>query len=115
VDVSFEKLETCATWWADFKLTNTSGALFKSISIILTDTDTDPVTVVTLQTNGFTNNDGCSSPATTDTLIAGGTLTASSAQFGYKPTGHTLNAKITICTEKDQSGTCIKHEFNFKP
>jgi len=115
VAVSFDKLETCATWWADFKLTNTSGAVFRSITIILTDTDTDPVTTVSLTTNGFTNNEGCGSPITTDSLIAGGTLTASSALLGYDPSGHALNAKMTICTEKDQAGTCIMQELNFKP
>ena len=115
VSVSFDKLETCANYWVDFKLSNTSGALFKSISITLTDTDTDPVTVVSKDANGFTNNDACSSPVVTDTLAAGSVVTVSSPQVAYNLTGHKLNAKIIICTEKDQKGTCITNELTFKP
>jgi len=115
VSVSFDKLETCANWWADFKLVNTSGVVFRSISITLTDTDTDPVTVVAHMVNGFVNNDGCSSPVTTNTLVAGASATVSSPQLGYNPSGHALNVKIAICTDLDQEGTCIMHDLNFKP
>ena len=112
---SFDKLETCANYWVDFKLVNTSGAVFKSVSIILTDTDTDPVTVVSKNANGFANGDACSSPVVTENLVAGSFVTVSSPQLAYNLTGHNLNAKITICTEKDQKGTCITQELTFKP
>jgi hypothetical protein len=112
---SFEKLQTCGPYWVDFNLTNKSGALFKSISIILTDAETKPVTVVSLQTNGFTKNEGCGTPTKSETLIAGGTLTASSAPIGYNPSGHKLNAKITLCTLVNQTGTCVTQELNFTP
>jgi hypothetical protein len=112
---SFDKLQTCGPYWIDFNLTNKSGALFKSISIILTDSDTKPVTVVSLQTNGFTKNEVCGTPSKSETLIAGGTLTASSAPIGYNPSGHKLNAKITLCTLENQAGTCVTQELNFKP
>ena len=115
VSVSFDKMGTCGNWWADFKLVNTSGALFKSVSITVTDTDTDPVTVASQSVNGFVHNSGCDAPVKKDSLVAGGTLSISSAQFAYNPSGHTLNAKISICTGDDQKGTCIKHELNFKP
>jgi hypothetical protein len=111
----FEKLETCATWWIDFKLTNKSGVVFKSASIVLTDTNTNPVTAVSLQTNNFTNNEGCGSPVVIQTLIGGATATASSGYFAYNPAGHAINAKITLCTEVAQAGTCVTQELNFKP
>ena len=110
---SFEKLESCAIWWADFKLVNNSGVLFKSVSITLKDVDT--ATVVSLEKDGFTNNEGCGAPQTTASLVAGGTVTVSSAPFGYNPTGHNLNARITICTDTGQKGTCVTRELNFKP
>lgn len=115
VAVSFDKLETCANYWVDFKLANTSGALFRSVSITLTDTDTNPVTVLSKSTNGFANSDGCSSPVVTETLAAGSVVIVSSPQVAYNLTGHKLNAKIIICTEKDQAGTCITKELTFKP
>lgn len=112
---AFDKMGTCAIWWADFKLVNNSGALFKSVSITLTDSDTNPVTVISQGANGFTHNDGCSVPVTTGTLVAGASVTISSANFAYNPSGHNLNAKITICTDVDQAGTCITQEIKFKP
>ena len=115
IGLSFEKLGTCATWWIDFKMVNTSGALFKSFSITVTDTDTNPVTVVAKNENGFTKNDGCSAPVKTDTLAAGSFITISSPQFAYNPSGHTLKAKVTVCTATDQKGTCVTQELTFKP
>ena len=112
---SFEKLHTCNVWWVNFKLSNTSGVSFKSIGIVLTDTDTNPVTVVSLKANEFTNNDGCSQPVTTASLVAGAALSVSSPLYTYNFSGHDLNAKITLCTEKDQQGTCVTQEINFKP
>ena len=112
---AFEKMETCTTWWVDFKLVNASGVSFKSVNIVVTDTDTDPVTKVSLKANEFTNNDGCDQPVTTATLIAGASLTVSSPLFPYNFSGHDLNAKITLCTDTDQGGTCVTQELNFTP
>jgi len=113
--ITFDKLETCNNYWADFKVENKSGVLFKSISITLTDTDTNPVTTVAQSTNGFTNSSACSAPVTTATLISGGTVTISSPQLAYNPSGHKMVAKITVCTDVNQAGTCITQEINFKP
>lgn len=111
--LSFQGLETCTVWWADFKLVNSSGAPFKSISLTLRDADTN--TVASLAENRFTNKDACDPPKITDSLISGGTLTVSSPPLGYNPSGHNLNAKITVCTDADQKGTCLTQELNFKP
>ena len=113
-NLSFVALEKCTTtWWADFKLVNTSGELFKSISISLSDTDT--LTVTSQDSNGFTNKDGCGTSNTTATMVAGGTVTVSSPPLGYNPSGHNLNVKITVCTNTNLTGTCVKKEFTFKP
>ena len=112
--MSFAALEKCTTtWWADFKLVNTSGELFKSISISLSDADT--LTVTSQDSNGFTNKDGCGTSNTTDSLVAGGTVTVSSPPLGYNPSGHNLNVKITVCTNTNLTGTCVKKELTFKP
>lgn len=113
--LTFDKLGNCSNYWADFKLENRSGVTFRSMSITLTDTDTDPVTIVAQSVNGFTKNDACSAPVTTPTLVSGGFVTVSSPQFSYNPSGHNLNVKITICTELDQGGTCLTQDLSFKP
>ncbi|HSG44761.1 MAG TPA: SH3 domain-containing protein [Anaerolineales bacterium] len=112
---SFEKMQTCNVWWVDFKLSNTSGVSFRSINIVLTDTDTDPVTVVSLKANEFTHNDGCTQPVSTESLVAGETRSVSSPLFAYNFSGHDMIAKITLCTENNQQGTCVTQEINFKP
>ncbi|HEY5728879.1 MAG TPA: SH3 domain-containing protein [Anaerolineales bacterium] len=113
-DLSSSGLESCnKTWWADFRLVNSSGGLFRSISINLTDADT--LTVTSLTENGFTNKDGCNAPSTVESLIAGGALTVSSAPLGYDPSGNNLNVKITVCTGADQQGTCLTRELTFRP
>ncbi|MDX1378204.1 MAG: SH3 domain-containing protein [Anaerolineales bacterium] len=113
--LSFEKLETCNNYWTDFRLENKSGVVFRSMSITLTDTDTDPVTIVAQSANGFTNSDACSGPVTTPTLVSGGFVTVSSPQLPYNPSGHAMVVKITVCTNENQAGTCITQELNFKP
>jgi hypothetical protein len=110
---TYQKLEKCTVWWLNFKLTNTSAGLFKSVSLILRDADTN--TVANLQANNFPHSIDCKTPEITDSLISGGTVVVSSPPLGYNPTGHNLNAKIKICTDADQKGICLTQELNFKP
>ena len=111
---TFEKMESCAkTWWPEFRLTNSSGALFQSISLTVRDTDT--VTIGNLTANGFTDRDGCDAIETVESIIPGASLTISAPPFGYNPAGHNLNAKITVCTDPDQTGICLTQEINFIP
>ena len=111
--IAFDKLGTCSIWWADFKVTNMSDALFKSITFILKDLDT--VTESRLDSNDFIHNQACGAPNKVESLVSGATLTVSSPSFAYNPSGHNLNAKITICTDADQKGTCVTRELTFKP
>jgi hypothetical protein len=113
--LTFDKMGTCSNYWADFKLENRSGVAFRSMSITLTDTDTDPVTIVAQSVNGFTKFDACSAPVTTPTLVSGSFVTVSSPQFSYSPSGHDMVVKITVCTDEDQAGMCITQELNFTP
>jgi hypothetical protein len=99
--------------WFDFDLVNLSDAAFKSVSVTLTDINT--AAAISLTANDFVNNSGCNPPVVTESLVGGGTVRFSSPQFAYKPFGHTFNAKITICTEFQQAGTCVTLELNFKP
>lgn len=112
--VAFSKLESCnKTWWVDLRLENRSGGLFQSIAINLSDADT--LTATSLAQNGFTNKDGCNTTETIDSLVAGGTVTVSSAPLGYNPSGHKLTAKVTVCTSADQKGNCLTRELTFNP
>ena len=110
---SVAKLENCTVYWVDFKLTNNSAGIFKSVSLELRDADTN--TLATLAENKFINRNGCDTPQVTDSLVAGATVTISSPPLGYNPSGHSLSVKITACTDADQKGICLTQELSFKP
>jgi len=113
-DATFKDLVGCQkTWWANLNLVNDSDALFQSITIVLTDADTN--TVVTMKNNDFVYTDGCNPSETADYLVTGGTLNVSSAPFQYNPKGHSLNARITLCSNVDLGGTCVTKDVPFKP
>lgn len=113
-NVTFTALDRCdSNWWVDFKLDNLGSVLLQSISIVLTDIDT--VTLNALATNDFENRDGCGSPRKTDSLVGGGSVTVSSPTLPYNPTGHNLNAKITVCPNADLQGACLTQDITFKP
>lgn len=111
--VEYDGLDTCVGWWVDFRLENTGGVTFRSISITLRDRDTS--TVVALSANGFTNNNGCTESNTRDTLEPENRRVMSSPAFTYDPTGHNLRATITLCSNRDQSGMCVSEVIEFKP
>ena len=110
---SFDNLDTCTGWWVDLRLENTGGVTFKSVSVTLRDTVTD--TVLSISTDGFTDNDGCTVSSTRDNLNPGGNRVVSMPAFTYDPSGHKLRATITLCTDKGGKGTCVSQIINFKP
>ncbi|MBK9924770.1 MAG: SH3 domain-containing protein [Anaerolineales bacterium] len=109
---TFASMKTCTTYWANFQLENPSDALFQSISIELTDSETN--TVVTMKSNDFIANDDCKAPTITDYLVSGGTTTVSSSPLVYNPKGHSLNARIKLCTLVNEGGTCVTKDVPFK-
>lgn len=113
-EVDFDQMDACIGWWVDFTIKNTGTITFKSISITLRDT-TKQNAVITLASNGFTDNDGCSNSDTKETLSAGETRFVSSPSFTYDLTDHKMRATITLCTALDQAGTCVSQVINFKP
>jgi len=113
-DASYDGLENCNTnWWVDLRLKNTGGIDFRSVSITLRDTVT--ATVVSMSSDGFTDNDGCLGSSTRDTLSPGGDRVVSAPVFAYDPSGHRIRASITVCSNKGLNGTCVTQELTLKP
>jgi len=110
--VSYNDLDNCVGWWAEFELENTGGLPFKSMSLTVRDTDTD--VVVSIDTDEFTNVNGCASTKTRDTLEAGDVRTVSAPEFAYDPNGHQLRATITLCTGNGLKGSCETQVIKFK-
>lgn len=112
-DASFSGLDSCSGWWVDIDLENTGAITFRSINLTVKDTDTS--TVVADVTDGFTDQNGCSSTTTKKALQAGKVVTESSPTFSYDPTGHKLKATITLCSDTGLDGTCVTDTISFKP
>lgn len=112
-EAAYDGLETCAGWWVDLQLTNTSSFTFKSIAISVRDTSTDRD--ISLYADRFTAIDDCVSSRTEDTLDPGESLTVSTPAFAYDPRGHKLRATITLCSAPGQNGTCVTKVIKFSP
>jgi hypothetical protein len=112
-EASYRGLDTCVGWWVDINLKNTGGVNFRSVSLTLRDTTND--TVLSLYTDGFTDNSGCLDSVNRSNLQPGEVRTMSSPAFGYDPTGHKLRATITVCSNIGQSGTCVTDVITFTP
>ena len=105
--------DSCSGWWVEIELENTGGISFKSVSLTLRDTVT--TTVLSIYTDGFTDNDGCSTSTTRDNLHPGAFRIVSAPAFTYNPAGHEIRATIMLCSNNGQTGTCISRVINFTP
>jgi len=112
-EASYDGLDSCVGWWVEIRLANSGSIDFESISLTVKDTVTN--TVLSVDTNIFTNVNGCSGSRTRETLVSGKAMTVSSPPFGYDPTGNKIRATITLCTNNSQKGACITDEITFTP
>jgi hypothetical protein len=114
-DVDYTGLEACTGtgWWVEFKLINTGGITFKSVS--LSAQDLDAKITLSLNDNDFTNRNGCSDIGAKKALASGEKLIVSSPVFNYDPSGHKFRATITLCSEDGVNGMCVTHILEFKP
>jgi hypothetical protein len=111
--VTYEHLETCVGWDPAFKLTNTGGITFRSVTVTVKDTDTG--TTVTTSANFFDKRNGCAIANPINALQPGAVGWAYASSFAYDPSGNDLTAIITVCSQKDLAGTCITKTLEFKP
>lgn len=109
----YDGLETCAGWWVDIELINIGGISFESVALTVRDTDTD--VVVTMNSDTFTNLNGCADSTSRDTLDPGESPNISSPAFAYDLRGHELRATITLCSREGLNGTCLTEVIEFEP
>lgn len=112
-EAAYTGLDTCVGWWVEIKLENTGSIPFRSMGMTIRDTATGIVLVNFV--NGFTNNDGCLSSTTRDTLNPDRTHNVSAPPFNYDPSGDRIEATLILCSEIGQSGTCVTKIISFKP
>jgi len=112
-EAEYTSLDTCTGWWVELKLKNTGTVSFKSVGIVVRDTLTN-VTLSNL-TNGFIDVNGCLTTNTKDTLSPKRTVIVSAPAFTYNPTGHKISARVTLCSNTGQNGTCVTRTIKFTP
>lgn len=112
-EATYTGLDSCVGWWVEIRLQNTGSISFRSMGLTVKDTVTD--VVLANFTNGFTDNDGCLSTNSRDTLVAGKKHVVSSPAFNYDPSGHKLQATIILCSDTNQNGTCATRTIKFTP
>ncbi len=109
----YDDLDSCNGWWVDLRLKNTGSLDFKSLLITLKDLVKG--TSTSLQTNGFTDYDGCHDSVTRDTLYSGNTYIVSTSTFDYNLKDNKLRASVTLCSEKGLNGVCVTQVIDFTP
>ena len=112
-DPDYGGRDSCVGWWVEIDLYNNGGIQFKSVALTVRDLDTD--VSLTLYTDGFVDNDGCTDSVTRSNLNPGDTRVVSSPAFTYDPNDHDLRATITLCSNLGQSGTCVTRVLEFEP
>jgi hypothetical protein len=108
----YDRLEICSGWWVDIELENTGGIEFESIMLTIKDTATN--VVLSTYSDSFNDVDGCA-VSSKETLNPGNSPNISSPPFSYDPTGHELQATISLCSRNGQNGLCLTKTIKFKP
>lgn len=103
----------CIAWWTRIKLTNTGPIAFKSVSVTIKDTVTNETQ--NSAKDGFQDVNACALNVADPTLGPGGTQTIVAPSLTADPSGHEINATITLCTEVGQGGSCTSKSIEFTP
>jgi hypothetical protein len=109
--VAYSGLDTCkGDWWVDLKIRNNGTITYRSLDIIVRDTNTS-VSLEALA-DEFTDNDGCNKTTIKDVLAPGDTFLLSAPTFNYDPSGHLLKVTLILCPQAGQKGICAKQNFD---
>ncbi len=110
--IGYLKTDSCAGWWLEFLLTNSSPTPFESYSITVRDMVTD--VELTSTSDNFKNLNGCLSTDTIPRIDGGDSFVLSAPAFAADPKGHKIKASLTLCTEDSLDGICVTNSLTFK-
>jgi hypothetical protein len=110
--ISYDHTDTCSpNWWTDFRLRNNGSISFESFKITVKDMSNGGA-VFEKSSGIFTDFAGCSTLSEKDVLDPVDILLFSGPTFSYDPGGHLLRILLSLCTNGNQKGTCIKQNFD---
>jgi len=111
--VSFREVDACVGWFVEFTITNNGGVMFQSLSVTVTDNDT--AETVSANYEKFEDWNGCLTAGAYEDLDPGDTGYTTSAPLTADPTGHSVSATLTLCSEPALGGTCFTKSLTFTP
>jgi uncharacterized protein YgiM (DUF1202 family) len=109
----FTKIETCATYSMEFKVTNTGSKTLQSYTIVAKDLSEH--TQQTSSSTVFNLRKECAVDEEIGFVDPGQVGYAYANNFTYNPSGHSMEATITICSHDDQTGICATRVVKFTP
>jgi len=99
-----------------FAINNTGSITWESIRIVVTDNTT--ATSKTTILDSFRSYNGCLLEMDQADLMpgeSGNVANVNPGQFNYDPTGHSITATFTLCSQNSLTGTCLSQTINFTP
>jgi len=116
-NVSYVGLATCGGLYAfRFQVSNTGSLTWESIRIFITDNTS--ASTFTHQLDAFRDYPSCILGDLNQDLMpgeTGGAANVSPGHLPYDPTGHSITATITVCSENGMAGTCLSRTLDFIP
>jgi hypothetical protein len=111
--LDYSSLQVCEGWNPGFKVVNEGDLKFESVRVRVEDQDTNKS--VQSYANEFDQLNGCAVAKDVPDLGPGQAGYTYASSFDYDPTGHSMTAKVTLCTDEDMAGQCATREIDFKP
>jgi hypothetical protein len=111
--IEFTLLKECGGYMLEFKVVNTGVKTLQAYKIVAKD-----ITSHTQQTSTgtvFDLMDGCFIQQAIGYIDPGKVGYVYASDFSYDPTGHSMEATITICSHNDMTGVCATQVYKFTP
>ena len=111
-EAEFSSIHPCGDWlnYAEFHLVNTGSAAFESMSLLITEVETEDKVYSGSNNTAFVEQGGCP-PGARDLPPGGNAYIAANLQ--YPEPGTEMKAAIRLCTEDDLNGECISQTVTF--
>jgi hypothetical protein len=111
--LAYTKIETCGSFSLAFKVVNTGSKTLQSYTIVAKDLSAN--SQQTTSSTVFDLRNGCAVEEKIGYVDPGKVGYVYANDFTYNPSGHSIEATITVCSHDDQTGTCGTRVIKFTP
>jgi hypothetical protein len=112
--LAFDTVVTCNNGWSlEFKVVNAGSKPLQSYKVVAKDKSAN--TQETTSSNQFDQRSGCNVANEITSVDPGKTGYIYADDFNYNPSGHSMEATITVCSHDNQAGACETQVIKFAP